>query len=418
MKVLHVVQGYAPAVGGTEWLIQRVSEELVRQFDDDVTVFTTNCYGGDAFYNPKLPRLPIGEEMINGVRVRRFGVRRSASLGLQAVMRSMQRLGLGSPEWLRTYATGPIVPGLPRAIRQSDAQLVAASSFPLVHMFDALRAAHASGRPCVLHGGLHPEDRWGFDRQIIYRAMRQADHYIANTGYEAGFAVQKGVDAARVTSIGVGVDADPFLAVDAAEARARLGLGDEPVIGFIGQIVPHKGADTLLQAMPRVWQVFPRARVLIGGFKRKFADRLEEIIQGYPEADRAKVIRCYNFELEQKPWLFAAVDVFAYPSALESFGIAFLEAWGAGKPVIGCRRGAIPWVVDGGRDGLLVEYGDAAMLAQAVISLLQNPSWAQALGAAGRKKTLENYTWPVIARRFRQVYAQAVLENEVRHAHD
>ncbi len=408
MKILHVVQGYAPAVGGTEWLIQRVSEELVRQFNDEVTVLTTDCYGGDAFYNPKLPHIPAGEEMINGVRVRRFGVRRGVSMGLQAFVRAYHKVGLASPEWLRTYATGPIVPGLPKAIRQSDSQVVAASSFPLVHMFDTLKAAHATARPCVLHGGLHPEDKWGFDRQIIYRAMRQADQYIANTGYEANYAVSQGVDPARVTSIGVGVDADQFLSISPLEAKRRLGLEGVPVIGFIGQIVPHKGADTLLLAMPRVWEVFPEARVLIGGFKRKFSERLEEIIQGYSEAQRARVVRCYNFELEQKPWLFAAVDVFAYPSALESFGIAFLEAWAAGKPVIGCRRGAIPWVVDGGRDGLLVEYGDAVMLAQAIITLLKNPDWAQALGAAGRKKTLENYTWPTIAQRFRQVYAAAL----------
>ena len=42
MKILHVTQGYSPAVGGVEWLIQQVSEELVRSFGDDVTVFTTH----------------------------------------------------------------------------------------------------------------------------------------------------------------------------------------------------------------------------------------------------------------------------------------------------------------------------------------------------------------------------------------
>jgi len=74
MKVLHVTQGYAPAIGGTELLIQRVSEEIVRQFGDEVTVFTTNCYTSEGFFTPGGPRLPIGWEEQNGVRVRRFPV--------------------------------------------------------------------------------------------------------------------------------------------------------------------------------------------------------------------------------------------------------------------------------------------------------------------------------------------------------
>ncbi len=74
MKILHVTQGYFPAIGGTEWLIQRLSEELVRQFGDEVTVFTTNCFNGEAFFSPQLPRLSTGWEEINGVKVRRFPV--------------------------------------------------------------------------------------------------------------------------------------------------------------------------------------------------------------------------------------------------------------------------------------------------------------------------------------------------------
>ena len=49
MKILHVVQGYPPAIGGTEEAFGHLSEQLVRQFGDEVSVFTTNCYGGDAF---------------------------------------------------------------------------------------------------------------------------------------------------------------------------------------------------------------------------------------------------------------------------------------------------------------------------------------------------------------------------------
>jgi glycosyltransferase involved in cell wall biosynthesis len=99
--------------------------------------------------------------------------------------------------------------------------------------------------------------------------------------------------------------------------------------------------------------------------------------------------------------------VVAYPSGYESFGIAFLEGWAAGKPVIGCRRGSTPWVISSNRDGLLVDYQDKHMLAEAIVLLLKNPDWAQSLGRVGHDKVIRQYTWEQIAKRFRDVYAIA-----------
>ena len=79
MRVLHVTQGYFPAIGGTERLVQRVSEELVQRWHDEVAVLTTDCYNGDAFYTPGLPSMPAGRSNLNGVRIRRLPVRRQLS---------------------------------------------------------------------------------------------------------------------------------------------------------------------------------------------------------------------------------------------------------------------------------------------------------------------------------------------------
>ena len=60
MKILHVVQGYPPAMGGTEEAFGHLSEQLVKQFGDEVTVFTTNCFGGDSFNRFGLPLMKAG----------------------------------------------------------------------------------------------------------------------------------------------------------------------------------------------------------------------------------------------------------------------------------------------------------------------------------------------------------------------
>jgi glycosyltransferase involved in cell wall biosynthesis len=407
MKILHVTQGYDPAIGGTELLIQKVSEELVRQFGDEVTVFTTNCYSGDAFYTPQLPRLPAGWEQINGVRVRRFPVYSRVSRLFRPFRPSLRKNFFPGSQYFRTLYNGPIIPGLSSAIRQADFDLAAASSFPLLHMFQTLSAAHRTQRPCVLHGGLHPQDEWGFQRPMIYQAIRRADRYIANTSYEARYVIERGASPDKVRVVGVGVDLEAFEGVNPQEARQRLGLGEAPVVGFIGQIAGHKGVDTLVRAMPIVWQVQPQARLLIAGAHTLFSESLENTIHQLPAEDQAKIVLRYNFTNEEKPWLYAALDVFAYPSGFESFGIAYLEAWAVRKAVIGTWRGAIPSVISAGRDGLLVDFQNEALLAEAILLLLRNPRLACSLGEAGYAKVKARYTWPEVARRFRGTYQEA-----------
>jgi glycosyltransferase involved in cell wall biosynthesis len=242
---------------------------------------------------------------------------------------------------------------------------------------------------------------------MIYRAIQQASAYIANTQYEADYVIARGADPARVTAIGVGVDVERYAGLTPAEAKAQLGLGPGPVVGFIGQQGRHKGLDTLLRAMRLVWQAVPDVQLVIAGARTLFSDFVDRDIARLPEAQRAQVKLFYNFKESEKPALFRALNVFAYPSGYESFGIAYLEAWACGLPVIGCWRGAIPWVIDAGRDGLLVPFQHDQRLADAIVLLVTNPSWGTLIGRTGYNKVRSRYTWPEIARRFRAVYAAA-----------
>src|SRR5262249_23321990 len=160
-------------IGGTEFLVQRISEELVTQFADDVTVFTTDCYNGEAFFLPAR-RMPVGREELNGVHIRRFHVEHRLSHVARYPQAPLFQLRLPLNQYAGAIASGPMVPGLRRAIRDQPADVIVASSFPLLHMFDALSAARASSRPCVMYGGLHPDDVWGFHRSMIYRAIKKA----------------------------------------------------------------------------------------------------------------------------------------------------------------------------------------------------------------------------------------------------
>jgi glycosyltransferase involved in cell wall biosynthesis len=286
-----------------------------------------------------------------------------------------------------------------------------ATSFPLLHTFTAARAARRARRPYAIQGNLHPQDTWSFGKPVIYKTINSAPCYIANTKFEADYVVSRGADPGKVVIIGVGVDQNKFDQISSREAKVRLGLTGRPVVGFIGQIAATKGVDTLVQAMAHVWEEFPEVDLIIAGSRTQYSLQIEELLSKMPIEWRDKTLFKYNFSEEDKPSLFSAIDIFVYPSGYESFGIAFLEAWSSKIPVIGCRRGAITSVIDAGQDGLLVEYQDEYLLAEGIKLLLRNPEWAKEMGRSGYEKVIHRFTWPEIARRYREVYLELSQDN-------
>jgi glycosyltransferase involved in cell wall biosynthesis len=91
--------------------------------------------------------------------------------------------------------------------------------------------------------------------------------------------------------------------------------------------------------------------------------------------------------------LLAACTMLVTPSRVDSFGIAFLEAWLYRKPVIGSTAWGMADVVSAGADGLLTPFGDVDALAAAIARLLHDPALAERLGAAGEAKVYAQHTW-------------------------
>lgn len=409
MKILHVTQGYTPSLGGTERLIQKLSETLIRNYGDDVTVFTTtaarNC---EIFWREDQPALPAGVEVINGVTVRRFDVfNRWSHLRFQ-LMHMAEKWQWPYLDHFRAFVNGPIVFGMTRAIAKHPAEAVAASSFPFLHMYYALRGAHLSHKPMILHGALHPTDPWNFDRPMIYNAIKASEAYIANSRYERDYLLDHDIPADKIHVIGVGVDIADFAHADGAAVRSAHGWGDSPVIGFIGQLTERKGVDQLLQAMPHVWLTNPTVKLLLAGASTSYLDGITAQAEALPIPNQ--VVIKPDFSEAEKANLFAACDVIVFPSMEESFGIVFLEAWASHKPVIGLRRGAIPTVVNDTVDGLLVEARQPEQLAQAILTLLLNPDRRRKMGEAGLGKVKQHYTWDIVTAKFRAVYQAQTLK--------
>ena len=90
---------------------------------------------------------------------------------------------------------------------------------------------------------------------------------------------------------------------------------------------------------------------------------------------------------------YANCEIFALPSRGEGFGLVFLEAMAHGKPVVGGAHGGIPDIVQDGVTGLLVRHGETEALAQALESLLNNPERAKEMGARGKDRVAQKFSF-------------------------
>ncbi len=104
--------------------------------------------------------------------------------------------------------------------------------------------------------------------------------------------------------------------------------------------------------------------------------------------------------------LFGSAAVAVVPSLYEGFSIPAVEAMACETPLVASRAGALPEVV--GDCGVLVEPGNPSDLAAALAALLDDPDRRRALGAAGRRRVLERFTWRAMAAATAEVYAAAV----------
>ena len=218
---------------------------------------------------------------------------------------------------------------------------------------------------------------------------RAAARVIGVSRFVEQSVLRSGLPAARVALIYDGVRIPPEISpAERDAARGPLGLsGNVPCIANVAAFLPEKGHALLLDAFAKLRAEFPTSRLLLRGDgpelpnTRALAGRLQLL-------DAVKILPP-EFALET---LFAATDVFAFPSLEEPLGSALLAAMAHGLPVVAVARGGIPEIVEDGKNGLLVTNLDSGSLASAVARLLSHPEEAKTLGKAGRETVTSRFS--------------------------
>lgn len=196
----------------------------------------------------------------------------------------------------------------------------------------------------------------------------------------------------------------------------------ELTVLFVGRLEKRKGILDLFEAIPQVLERVPNATFLLAGADNSRHDGFQRergmdyptyFARHYPRlAGRVRFLgRVSDEELHA---LYQGCDLFVAPSLYESFGLIYLEAMNYARPVIGCRAGGIPEVIDEGVTGRMVEPGAPAALAEAIAALLRAPGTMREMGLAGRQQLLERFTYLQMARNYADVYRRVLADTAAR----
>jgi glycogen(starch) synthase len=180
---------------------------------------------------------------------------------------------------------------------------------------------------------------------------------------------------------------------------------ENPLILYAGRLVPEKGSETLVEAMPMVLEEFPTATLVLAG-----SGPLEPVLRNKIfELGLARVVSLPgHLDDARLRDLYSRAWVACFPSSYEPFGIVALEAMASGTPVVVGDAGGLREIVDHGKDGLRVTPGDPSALSSALKTLLRDRAWAKTLAESARQKAMERYSWDTVACRTLLVYGSVL----------
>ena len=390
LRIALLCPGYLRVGGGSVLYARRLGEELQKR-GHALTVVTdrTPDAAQGALNVAELDR-DAGAE-----------TQAQRSLRIESV-RGGHRLG----RWLfrngetRLLASGPICPALDSALPLACdvAVLVNASTAWTVHLGRFLSTQKRP--PVVVVPLLHTRDEWSSWPTVLH-LLDQCAGVIGLTSHEGRFLAERQAGCAPFAAIPAGSDVYDG-PVDAAGFRRRHGIpAHAPIVLFLGRKVLGKGVAHVVQAMDRVWDRFPDARLVLAGF----AHNGPEWIQGYLAASRhgpaaaARTVDLDDVTDAERESALEACSVMAAPSVNDSFGIVYLDAWRHQKPVLACCDAPAANFIADGRDGLLVPFGDVRAIGLAIEELLYDEAAARVMGHEGFLAWKAGFQWPQIAER-------------------
>jgi rhamnosyl/mannosyltransferase len=374
MRIAMVAPYYAPHIGGVESHVHDMAKYMVDQ-GDDVTVLTSR-------YNKHLPRL----ERREGIIVRRV------------------------PTIIEAVRT-PFMPRVHQEILDGDWDIVHSHTPPPFTAYFACTAAEAKGIPHVLT--YHCDDEItlpaiGPVMVALYReslgryTLAHSDQVVVST--ESYARTSRLVWRYNPEVIGAAIDANRFNPmVDGSRVRKHLRIPEAEeghMVMSVGRLVPHKGVEFLLEALP----MFRDSAHLVVVGTGPWREVLEERAKMKGVSDRVTFAGAVPFSELPAYYRAADITVLSSISRLEAFGLVGLEAMASERPVVLSDIPGVREVIENGVEGFHAKPVDPEDIADKVNTLIDDPHLRAEMGQRGRKRVLENFTADVVGKQFRDIY--------------
>jgi len=405
-----------------------MAEILKTKYSCNIDIYTSNAIDFKALRNSAGKTLKPDDkyfDKVNCLKINRFPVNYNASeKDIQNKLKTIpafKKLNLNEDSLEVFIRNGPYLDNLlNNFLNKPDLNydLIHTTFFPYFNCVISLIIGTLINKPKVCTPFFHFSNPRYMNSQLI-DVLKKFDLLIACTNLEKNFLITKFlIPPEKIKVIPMGVDYEKFENVhktslqhysfkqkffDKKETKYKLIL-------FCGYKNYEKGALSILKSIPFILKKIKKVYfVFIGPSTIAFNQELSKITK----LENARIINFTPDNLtgyfdKKKLTAFKEADIYLMPSRSDAFGISFLEAWSAGKPVIGARIGATPEVVQEKIDGLLVEFDNPEDIAEKVITLLKNKKLRKKYGMAGQLKVSQKYTWDIIAKETHNTYKNLI----------
>jgi len=375
-KTLLVTNDLGPRAGGIETFIHGLLHEISALPGNEVTIYTSH---------------QDGHEQFDADLKARYGI---------DIYRDKSKMLLPTPRVNRAVK---------KIAQERDLTTIWFGALaPLGWMSGTLRRGGAERIVALTHG----HEVWWSKLWLFSSLIRRMTKEIDIVTYLGSFtrsamapALNRSVELVRIAP---GIDVEHFSPQNSREEiRRKFSLGERPIIISVGRLVPRKGQDRLIEALPQIVQAIPDVLLLIVGIG-KYEKKLRALVA--KNAMESHVIFVGRISYSELPSYLSAADLFAMPSRsryfgleVEGLGIVYLEASACGLPVLVGNSGGAPDAVLEGETGRVVDGRDVDAISSALIEMLSDPAALKKMGARGREWALSEWSWKIWGEKFRSV---------------
>jgi glycosyltransferase involved in cell wall biosynthesis len=236
-----------------------------------------------------------------------------------------------------------------------------------------------------------------------------ADRIIAVSEWVRGDIAKYRIDPGKIIPVHNGINVSQFRPSDAKNVRSQYGIGDAPMMLFVGRMITQKGVPYLIDAMPLVLKEHPDAKLFLVG-RGSALKKLKAKVTAM-DLEGSVIFSGYMSE-EMLKEAYGSCDLFVLPSVWEVLPIAVLEAMSSGKPVVCTDAGGDCEMVRDDVNGFVVPMRNPAALAEKINLVLSDPEMRARMGAASRKIAEEEFDWRLIARRTKHLYEDVLARRQ------